>query len=195
TQVGFRVGSYDATQPLVIDPTLDYSSYLGGTGADFGTAIAVDSAGDAYVTGYTVSANFPTNGPLQGTIQGNNDVFVTKLNAAGNALVYSTYLGGNGYDRATSIAVDAAGDAYVTGTTASVNFPTQNANQSSVRGTFNAYVTKLNPAGNELVYCTYLGGSGRDSIWGIYDATSVSGDAVARDGAITVDKNGNAWVT
>jgi hypothetical protein len=195
TQVGFNVGTYDPTQPLVIDPTLDYSTYLGGSGADFGTAIAVDSADDTYVTGYTVSSDFPTNGALQGTIQGNYDAFVTKLNPAGNAIVYSTYLGGSGYDRGTGIAVDAAGDAYVTGTTGSANFPTQSPIQSTLRGTFNAFVTKLNPAGSGLVYSTYLGGSGRESVWGIYDSASVSADAVARDGAITVDSTGNAWVT
>jgi hypothetical protein len=117
--VGFEVADYDTSQALVIDPVLSYSTYLGGNGNDIGYAIAVDGAGNAYVTGVTTSTNFPGAGasPIQSTWRGSNDVFVTKLNAAGTALVYSTYLGGSGGEIGYAIAVDSAGNAYVTGET------------------------------------------------------------------------------
>ena len=161
-EVGFVVASYDKKQPLTIDPVLRYSTYLGGSGFDAGNGIAVDAAGNAYVTGYTSSTNFPTMNPLAGSYAGDFDAFVTKLNAAGTALVYSTYLGGNGFDSGRGIAVDAAGNAYVTGYTSSTNFPTMNPIQASLDGGEDAFVTKLNAVGNGLVYSTYLGGSGVD---------------------------------
>jgi RHS repeat-associated protein len=155
-QVGFSVGSYDNTKPLVIDPTLGFSSYLGGSGADYGYGIAVDNAGNIYVTGQTSSTNFPS---ATGTNSGNGDAFVTKLTATGQ-IIYSSYLGGSNADQGNGIAVDLAGDAYVTGYTTSSNFPTANAYQSSgVTGTNNAFVTKLNPTGDTLIYSTYLSGS------------------------------------
>jgi len=124
-QVGFALGVYDHTQPLVIDPVLSYSTYLGGTGNDIGQGIAVDTAGNAYVTGYTSSTNFPTTtGAFQTTYGGNADAFVTKLNPRGTALVYSTYLGGTEGDIGQGIALDTAGNAYLTGGTGSSNFPT-----------------------------------------------------------------------
>jgi len=113
--VTFSVGRYDRSRPLRIDPALYYSTYLGGGGTDRSNAIAVDSAGAAYVTGYTDSTNFPvTAGVVKPASGGSVDAFVTKLNAAGNAIVYSTYLGGAGDDRGFSIAVDGSGNAYVT---------------------------------------------------------------------------------
>jgi uncharacterized repeat protein (TIGR01451 family) len=135
---------------------LVYSTYLGG----YGRGIAVDAAGSAYVTGYTNWTTFPTQSPYQATFHGYNDAFVTKLTPAGNALVYSTYLGGSGDDQGYGIAVDAAGSAYVTGYTSSTDFPTQSPYQATLRGTQNAFVTKLTPAGDALVYSTYLGGTG-----------------------------------
>src|SRR5438093_3579644 len=114
-QVSFEVGEYDQGRPLVIDPTLSYSTYLGGNSHDGGYGIAVDSAGNAYVTGETYSTNFPTASPFQAAFGGNLDAFVTKLNATGSALMYSTYLGGNDYDYGAGIAVDSAGSVYVTG--------------------------------------------------------------------------------
>ncbi len=124
-QVGFALGAYDHTQPLVIDPVLSYSTYLGGTGIDYGTDIAVDTAGNAYVTGFTTSTDFPTTADgYQTTYGGDYDAFVTKLNPTGTALVYSTYLGGTGGDSGWGIAVDTAGNAYVTGYTSSTDFPT-----------------------------------------------------------------------
>ena len=178
-QVGFQVAPYDAARPLIIDPVLFYSTYLGGTGDDFGFSIAVDGSGNAYVTGGTGSANFPTTlGAFQTAYGGGvQDVFVTKLNPTGSGLVYSTYLGGSGGDGANGIAVDASGVAYVTGNTSSTDFPTTlGAFQTTFAGGFgDVFVTKLNAAGSALVYSTYLGGSGDDSGYGI--AVDVAGDA------------------
>ena len=114
-RVGFALGPYDATRPLVIDPILVYSTYLGGSGTDQAFAPAVDQDGNVYVTGQTNSTNFPATNPSQPTPGGGLDVFVTKLNASGSAVVYSTYLGGSGDDSGYGIAVDATGNAYVTG--------------------------------------------------------------------------------
>jgi len=157
--------------------SLVYASYLGGTGPDFGQGIAVDSAGDAYVTGSTQSFDFPTANPLY---VGNDsctvvnqietctaDAFVTEVNPIGTALVYSTYLGGSAADSGQAIAVDALGDAYVTGYTYSTNFPTQSAWQSSNNGGSDAFVTELGPGGTSLVFSTYLGGAGNDQAFGL----------------------------
>src|SRR5206468_4241497 len=133
-QVGFQVAAYDVTKPLIIDPVLSYSTYLGGNGRDGGFDIAVDAAGNAYVAGFTSSPNFPTASPFQANGDGFGDAFVTKLNAAGSALLYSTYLGGSGEDGGLGIAVDAAGNAYVTGFTGSANFPTASPFQPALAG-------------------------------------------------------------
>ena len=173
------LGSYDHRRVLVIDPALAYSTYLGGSGFEQGSGVAVDSAGNAYVGGSTSSTNFPTAGPGQAAnAGGTDDAFVAKLNPSGTAPVYSTYLGGNGIDATSSIAIDSSGDAYVTGSTTSSNFPTQNAKQPSNAGGDDAFVTKLNPAGNGLGYSTYLGGTGNDDSVGI-----------------VVDSGGSAYVT
>ena len=168
---------------------LIYSTYLGGSGDDDGAAIAVDGGGNAYVTGYTRSANFPTAGnPLQGRFAGGgsfgDDAFVAKVDAAGSALVYSTYLGGSGDESGHGIAVDGAGNAYVTGHTNSTNFPQVSPVQEGYGGASpgsdpfgDAFVAKLNPAGSALVYSSWLGGSADDV-----------GNGIAIDGA------GNAYV-
>jgi hypothetical protein len=177
-QVGFEVAKYDASRPLYIDPLI-YSTYLGGSGTDIGNAIAVDSTGNAYVTGYTISPDFPTMNPLQPTYGGggNADAFVAKINPSGSALVYSTYLGGSGEDRGQSIAVDSTGNAYVTGPTSSSNFPTMNPLQPALAGGgSNAFVAKINPSGSALVYSTYLGGSGGTD-FGLGIAVGSSGNA------------------
>jgi hypothetical protein len=125
-RIGFEVAAYDRTKPLVIDPVLGYSTYLGGSGNDYGQAIAVDAAGNAYVAGYAFSTDFPTASPFQAASAGGWDAFVTKLNSTGSALVYSTYLGGSDVDAVgdhNGIAVDAAGDAYVAGLTFSARLP------------------------------------------------------------------------
>jgi hypothetical protein len=176
-RVGFKVAKYDVSRPLYIDPLL-YSTYLGGSGVDSGYGIAVDSSGNAYVTGSTTSTDFPTMNPLQPANGGGSDAFVTKINPSGSALVYSTYLGGSGDDWGQGIAVDTSGNAYVTGITTSTDFPTMNPLQAANGGGYDAFVSKINPAGSALVYSTYLGGSGYDSGQGI-----------------AVDTSGNAYVT
>ncbi|HKO96862.1 MAG TPA: SBBP repeat-containing protein [Pyrinomonadaceae bacterium] len=176
-EVSFVAAEYDRTQPLIIDPILVYSTYLGGTGSDTGNDIAVDSFGNAYVTGETDSLNFPTTNPLQPGRDGGFDVFVTKINAIGSARFYSTYLGGGGSDEGNGIAVDASGNAYVAGSTTSTDFPTFFANQSANGGGRDAFVSKLNSFGSGLFYSTYLGGSATDT-----------GSAIALDSA------GNAYV-
>ena len=124
-RAGFRLAEYDATRPVTIDPVLDYASYLGGSGTDVGQGIAVDAAGNAYVTGFTDSLDFPRFGSLQPFFRGGTfDAFVTKVNPTGTALLYSTYLGGSDIDVATGIGVDAAGNAVVAGWTSSADFPT-----------------------------------------------------------------------
>ena len=161
--IRFRLGSYDRTRPLVIDPVvLAYSTYLGGSGFEIAYDIAVDSSG-AYITGRTSSTNFNTvpGGNVEGDSTG-TDAFVSKLNPAGNALAYSTYLGGNGADEAHAIAIDSLGFAYVVGTTGSTDFNTVNPIEGD-QGGDDVFVSKLNPAGNTLAYSTYLGGSRRRS--------------------------------
>ncbi len=171
--VGFVEGEYDPTLPLVIDPPLVYSTYLGGSGQDEGYGIAVDTNGNTYITGGSSSTDFPvTNGSTYG---GGEDAFVTKLNATG-ARVYSTYLGGSGQDIGDGIAVDTFGNAYITGYTDSTNFPATNSSTYGGGGQ-DAFVTKLDGNGAR-VYSIYLGGSGDDQ-----------GDAIA------VDTNGDAYVT
>jgi hypothetical protein len=143
---GFAVGSYDPRYLLIIDPGLDYSTFLGGTDGDGGGRIAVDESGRAYVTGFTRSSDYPTTlGTFDRTLDGFEDAFVTKLNATGSALAYSTFLGGTGNDRGSGIAVGGRGRAYVTGGTASADYPTT---PGAFDRTFNggdsdAFVTKL----------------------------------------------------
>jgi uncharacterized protein (TIGR03437 family) len=155
--------------------TLQYSTYLGGSGCEVGTGIAVDLSGNAYITGATTSSNFPTAGALQNNLGGGScaplgggsytcpDAFVTKLNSGGTGIVYSTYLGGNSLDAGSGIAVDSTGAAYVVGTTQSANFPLASALKSTLGGTQDAFVAKINAAGTALTFSTYFGGSGADS--------------------------------
>ena len=178
--IGFAVGPHDASRTLIIDPTLSYSTYLGGNGGDDATGVAVDSSGNVYVTGSTSSAAFPTTpGAYSTTSAGNTDVFVSKFNPTLNTLIYSTYIGGSNQDQGQAIAVDSAGDAYVTGFTKSTNFPTVNAIQSTLDGGQNAFVLELNPSGSGLIYSTYLGSTGGGDV----------GNGIA------VDSSGNAYVT
>ncbi len=161
----FEIGNnYDPRFPLWIDPgILFYSTYLGGGDDDRGISIDIDASGNAYVTGVTSSINFPfTPGAFDTTFNGTQDAFITKLNAIGSALVYSTFLGGSGGNTfARSIAVDLSGNAYVTGSTTSMNFPTTaGAFDTTFNGTQDAFITKLNATGSNLVYSTFLGGAG-----------------------------------
>jgi uncharacterized repeat protein (TIGR01451 family) len=169
-EAGFQLGSYDSTIPLVIDPVLIYATELGGSDLDSAEAMAVDSSGNVYLTGETASLNFPTRGAYRASLGGSNDVFVTKLNSNGTALVYSTYFGGSGDDFGQGIAVDGSGNVYVTGQTDSPNFPTHNAYQSSLAGSGaspDAFLVKLGPTGSTLLYATYFGGPDRESATGI----------------------------
>jgi hypothetical protein len=145
--VGFSVGAYDASRKLIIDPVLAYSTYLGGSNGDSGNGIAVDAAGDAYVAGLTASTNFPTANATQSKFGGGQtDAYVAKLNASGSALLYSTYLGGggSGQDNGLGIAVDAAGNAYVTGFTDASDFPvTPNSFQPAGGASRDAFIAKI----------------------------------------------------
>ncbi|MBL8214413.1 MAG: SBBP repeat-containing protein [Bryobacterales bacterium] len=143
-----------------------YSTFLGGADEDQARGIAVNSAGEAFVTGFTSSTTFPkTAGVYRATNSGSTDAFVSKLNSTGTNLVYSTFLGASGVDRAHAIAIDSSGNAYVAGETYSASFPTTTgAYQRSLSGSSDAFVTKLNSGGTDAVYSTYLGGSGNCSV-------------------------------
>jgi len=197
--VGFDVSGYNPVKPLVIDPVLSYSTYLGGTDLNYATGIAVDASGNTYITGYTSSADFPIVGGIQGVFGGGScdtevntapcfDVFISKLNPQGTGLIYSTYLGGTGDDEGARIAVDSSGQAYVAGFTDSLDFPTAGPLQGSIGGgtcgttaypdpCYDAFVAKLSASGSSLVYSTYLGGTGDDFA-----------------SSIAADSNGNAYV-
>lgn len=167
-QVGFLVKEYDARLPLVIDPVLSYSTYLGGTAEEQPAGIAVDLSGNVYTTGATLSADFPTALPFQAKKSGGSDAFVTKLNSSGNALIYSTYLGGSSDDATVGIAMDSSGNVYISGMTTSTNLPTASPLQANYGGgQGDAFVTKLNSSGNAFVYSTYLGGISDDGAIGI----------------------------
>jgi hypothetical protein len=207
--VGFKLGKYDCGRPLVIDPILVYSTYLGGSGNDSGSAVAVDSAGNAYVVGTTGSMDFPaTPGAYQTTNKSvaaghGGTAFVAKFNPAGTALVYATYLGGTGQaaytppygsygpygEAASAIAIDPSGNAYVTGVTFSKDFPVtpgafQTVNKSAGKGEGSAFVAKLNAAGDALDYATYLGGTAAITCFSYeFPFLGQAGLAIAVDGA------------
>jgi uncharacterized protein (TIGR03437 family) len=167
----FTLNDYDRGKPLVIDPPLIYSTYQGGSGLDYGYAVAVDSIGNTYVTGGVGSTNFA------GTLQGLEDAFVIKINPSGTAKMYTTYIGGGSSDEGHGIAVDVQGNAWVTGTTGSMDFPLKNAIQSKMAGSGDMFLTKLNAAG-AISYSTYFGGIGQDTGSGI-----------------ALDPSGNVYVT
>jgi hypothetical protein len=167
-RAGFEIAAYDAKKPLVIDPVLSYSTYLGGSGNDDAQGVAVDSAGNTYVTGGAASLDFPTVHPFQPTNHGKTDTFVTKLDPTGSTLISSTYLGGSGFDSPFGMTVDSAGNAYVAGSTGSSDFPTtpgafqRTCGGGCLQGVTDLFVTKLNASGSALVYSTYLGGTGTE---------------------------------
>jgi uncharacterized protein (AIM24 family) len=179
--VSFALGHYDADRALVIDPALAYSTFLGGSVDDVGYGIAIDSSNNTYITGSATSTDFPTtSGAFQrtkGGVASNTSAFVTKFNATGTSVLYSTYLGGSKYSSAQGIAVDSGGNAYVTGYTQSSDFPVRIGSfQTDRKGMFqNAFLTKLNSTGTTIVYGTYLGGSGLDYGYGL--ALDSSGNA------------------
>src|SRR5262245_19041514 len=166
--VGFRIAGYDRTKPLIIDPELVYSTFFGGTGADTAFGIAVESEGSVYVAGTTASTDFPIQSAAQSDNKGgSSDAFIFKLDPTGTQIVYSTFIGGSGMDEAHSIAVDADGNAYITGFTQSNNFPIVNGFQSTRKALQEAYVLKLNNSGTGIVFSTFLGGKGDDRGTGI----------------------------
>jgi hypothetical protein len=174
-RVGFQLGDYDRSRPLIIDPVLIYSTYLGGSGFDQGYAIAVDSLGNSYVTGQTAAIDFPTTPGAFQTQYGGGDAFIAKLNSSGSALIYSTYLtgaSGNG------IAVDSTGNAYITGDAGPVSFPTTSGAFQTAPVGYDVFVTKLNSTGSALVYSARFGGNLDDFSRGI-----------------ALDTSGNAYIT
>jgi glucose/arabinose dehydrogenase len=182
-RLGFAVGPYDESQALIIDPTVEFSTYLGGSGSEDALdnmGVALDSDGNIYIAGTTDSADFPTLGGAQNHFSGTTDVFVAKLDARGTKTLYATYLGGQGLDSGQAIAVDADGNAYVGGFTNSNDFPTVAPFQGTIGGSFDGFVAKLDPSGSSLVYSTYIGGSQRDFVLGI-DVDDVGQAYVAGD--------------
>ncbi|MEW6733830.1 MAG: SBBP repeat-containing protein [Acidobacteriota bacterium] len=155
-----------------------FSTFLGGSNDDHGNDIAIDTNGNIYITGATISTNFPIKDAIQPANAGSMDIFITKLSSAGNALIYSTYLGGSNYDRGYSIAVDSAYGAYISGGTKSNDFPRVNARQPDYGGVLDGFVAKLHPTGSALIYSTYMGGSAFDECYGI-----------------AIDSDGNAYIT
>jgi len=182
--VRLKLGEYRKDEELIIDPGLEYSTYLGGSSFDYAEGIAIDGNRNAYVTGWTGSSDFPTTPSAYDiSIDGYADVFITKINASGTDLIYSTFLGGSlgssPPDCGYAIAVDGNGNAYVAGDTASNDFPTTpGAYDTSYNDWRDAFITKLNSTGTDLIYSTFLGGAKNDICYGI-----------------TIDVNGNAYVT
>ena len=192
TTAGFRLGAYDTSKALVIDPTVALATYIGGSGSDQAFAVALGADGSVFLTGNTVSANFPTTlGSVQPMTGGGSDLFVTRLNSTFTTSLYSTFLGGSGDDAGRGIAVDPAGNAYVTGFTTSTDFPTTpgafrlNRPIGEPAGVADAFVVKLNPQGSALVYGTYLGGTGSDV--GLAIAIDLAGNAFVTGGTFSVD--------
>jgi hypothetical protein len=171
-RIGFELAAYDHSKPLVIDPVLVYSTYLGGGSSDrtygsYGRRVAADAQGNACVLGYTESLNFPVKNALQSQPAGGGDVFITKFSSNGQ-LLFSTYLGGKQGDGGAAIAVDGQGKIYAAGWTASTNFPLVNPLQSTFAGLYwDAFVAILSPDGAALVFSTYWGGVGDDNFYGL----------------------------
>jgi uncharacterized repeat protein (TIGR01451 family) len=173
-QVGFALAAYDATRPLVIDPVLAYASYVGATSSDAAFGVAVDADGFAYITGNLFGAFTMTPGAYDTTNAG-QDVYVAKINPAGGSFVYATYISANGGNNVgNDIAIDAQGNAYITGKAAGAFFPATSGAYDTTQNSLDAFVIKLNSTGNALLYATYLGGTGSDEGYGI--AVDSSGD-------------------
>jgi len=178
-EIGFWLGDYDRALPLIIDPAIGFSTYLGGMASEDLPRIALDEDDNVYLVGSTASLDFPvTVGGNAVTPAGGGEAFIVKLDPGGNTLVYSTYIGGSGLDRGGAISIDGSGRAWITGLTTSADFPLVDALQASLRGPADAFVVRLGAAGDSLEYATFLGGSGGEM-----------GAGIAVDGA------GNVWVT
>ena len=183
-QVSFELGNYDRSRELVIDPSVTYATYLGGTAEDDGHAIAVDGSGNAWVTGQTKSVDFPTMHPLYSANKGSFDAFVTEFKPDGT-LLYSTYIGGAGDDSGNAIAIGPSGGVYVAGGTKSGDFPYKGGYQTRLKGTLNAFVLELTSSGSTLMYSTFLGGGGSDVANGL--ALDSSGNAFVVGSASSTD--------
>ncbi|MBC8002384.1 MAG: SBBP repeat-containing protein, partial [Opitutaceae bacterium] len=201
-QVAFQIGDYDHGKPLVIDPVLSFASYLGGSGIDKANGVAVDGAGNVYLTGITESTNFPATGDFSSGRADHHAVFITKLNPTGSAVLYSTLIDGKSSETGLAIAVDETGSAYATGSTGSRDFPLQSPFQDRYNPGISCpipipscvvedalggepFVLKLNPAGDSLIFSTYLGGAGGDAGNGIAVSADhkvyVAGDTNSRN--------------
>ena len=182
-QYKISVGAFDKSRNVVIDPLIDYSTFIGGSDYDRGYGIAIDTSGNAYITGWTGdgTTDYPTtSGAFDTTHNGNYDVFVTKLNSDGSSLVYSTYIGGSSGDGGSGIAIDTSGNAYITGSTGvETDYPTTSgAFDTTHNGGVDVFVTKLDSVGSSLVYSTFIGGSNDDRGYGI-----------------AIDTSGNSYIT
>ena len=192
-RVSFTVGDYDPAIALTIDPVFSFSSYLGGNKLDRAYSVATDSEGDIYIAGNTLSDNFPVKDAFQAAVappragSGENDAFVTKIDAAGDGIIFSSYLGGDGTDLAYGIAVDGNKNIYLVGKTLSDNFPTTAGAFIENPKRTDGFVTKISASGASLVYSTYFGGAANESVPGVGEA----GEARAID----VDSEGNAFIT
>ena len=160
THIAFQIADYDLSKPLIVDPVLIYATYLGGSGTDQATGIAVDSSGSVYVAGYTNSPDILLT-TLGVPAKNANHVFVAKINPTGNGLIYADYIGGDAQDYGYAVALDSANEIYVTGSTSSGDFPVVNPYQS-YPGSTNAFISKISADGSSLLYSTYLGGNGFD---------------------------------
>lgn len=203
---GFEMAAYDRNRPLVIDPVLVFSTYLGSGNDDFCYGIALDPQGNILLTGATGAAFFPTKNALYPVGQGASDAFVTKMKGDGSALIFSTYLGGKYDESGLGIGADGQGNIYVTGWTSSTNFPVKNALYPTKNGfPLDIFMTKIKSDGSELLYSTFLGGTGMDYPYGI--AVDLDGHACVTGHTQSTDfpvKNalypsppaeGNAFVT
>jgi hypothetical protein len=184
--VSFKIGLYDPSAELVIDPVIVFTSLLGGSSQDQASAIAADEYGNMVVAGWTSSTNFPVMAASrQPQFGGSVDAFVAKFGGNGSDLIFCTFLGGNGDDRATGVALDSTGNIYVAGHTASNNFPIASAVQTKLNGSEDAFVTKLNPTGTKILYSTYFGGSNVDAANAIavdgYGQAYIGGDTSSTD--------------
>lgn len=183
---GFHVGPYDPSRELVIDPlVLVHSTYLGGSAAEFGLCMTVDSSGCIYFSGYTLSTDYPTLNAFQEGKSPGCDTYVSKLSADGSQLIYSTYLGGNSSDFGDDIAVDSSGRAYLVGEVLSTDFPVKNAFQDTRYGFCDGYITCLSADGGDLEFSTFLGGSDNDVVYSI--AIDNNGDIYLSGGTSSFD--------
>ncbi len=187
--VGFWTAEYDHTQPLVIDPSILISGYFGGSSEDNITAVGIDALNNVVTAGWTTSSSLPASSGAQSKYAGSTDAFVASFLPNGGGMIYCTYLGGSGDDQALGLGLDSERNVYITGFTQSTNFPVVGAVQTHLKGTRDAFVSKLNAAGNALVYSTYLGGSGVDTGYAIAvqstNAVTIVGDTTSTNLPVT----------